>query len=111
MPTSNLPANSSEQRISLRIALRRRVRLLEVARARLVRVLLLALAEADDEGRVAVLLLRALGDDGEGARLDDGDALDGAVRGEELRAAELAAVDAGALIHDASPVRSRVKRR
>ena len=48
--------------------------LLEQAGERLARVLLFALAEADDEGVVAVLLLGALADDGEIA-LDDGAAL------------------------------------
>ncbi len=78
-------------------------RLLEVARERLRRVLLLALLEAEDEGGVAVLLLGALAHDDDGARLDDGDSLDRAVLGEDLRAAELAAVDTGLRVHGVSP--------
>src|SRR5262249_15216682 len=73
-------------------ALRRGVQLLDLARHRLRRVLLFAILEAEDEGRIAVLLGRPLREDRDRARLDDGDAVDVAVLAEELGAADLTAV-------------------
>ena len=64
-------------------------------------MLFLALAEAEDEGDVAVFLDGSLADDDHGARLDDGDASDAAVLLEELGGAEFAAKDAGLQIHGA----------
>ncbi len=63
--------------------------------------LLLALIEAEDERDVPVLLERALAEDDHGARLDDRDAGDAAVRLEELGRAELSAEDARLEIHGA----------
>ena len=78
--------------------LRRLAVLLVLASERLVRALGAALAEADDQGDVAVLLLSALAENGQIA-LDDGAAQDVAVLGEVLRHTELLADDAGIRVH------------
>ena len=77
---------------------RRHVGFLERTGERLVGVLLFALTGADDDGIVAILLLGALADHAD-VGFDDGARDDAAVLREDLSHADLAADDAGELIH------------
>jgi len=79
--------------------LRRLAGLLDEAEDGLLGALLFALAEAEDEGAVLVLLERALAED-DAAALNDGHADDLALVVEDLRHADLLADDAGILVHD-----------
>ena len=80
------------------ITARRHVGFLERAGQGLAGVLLFALTGADDDGIVAILLERALADDGD-VRLDHGHGNDAAVLREDLSHADFASDDARELVH------------
>src|SRR5262249_35681698 len=74
-------------------------RFLERARFRPRQVLFFRVAETEDERAVAVLVLRALPDDEERARIDHSDTLDGPILLVELGHSDLLADDAGLRVH------------